>query len=52
MRGFQPACVLGAAAELNLFTVLGEQSLNAAQLAEKLPADPRRIAMLLDAVAA
>ena len=37
MNGFRPACVLGAAAELDLWTVLGEQSLTAEQLADWAP---------------
>jgi SAM-dependent methyltransferase len=49
---FRPACVIGAAAELDLWTTLGGQSLTAEQMAEKLGCDPRAIAMLLDAVAA
>jgi SAM-dependent methyltransferase len=49
---FRPACVLGAAAELDLWTTLGGQSLTAEQMAEKLGCDPRATAMLLDAVAA
>jgi SAM-dependent methyltransferase len=52
MRGFQPACVLGAAAELDLFTLLGEQSQTAGQLAEQTAAGPRAMAVLLDALAA
>ena len=52
MRDYQPACVLGAAAELNLFTLLGQQSRSAAELAKMAAADPRAMTMLLDAVAA
>ena len=52
MRGFQPACVLGAAAELDLFTILGEQSQTAEQLAEQTAAEPRAMTVLLDALAA
>ena len=52
MNGFRPACVIGAAAELDVWTALGDQSHSAKQLAEKLHADPRAMAMLLDAVAA
>ena len=52
MNGFRPACVIGAAAELDLWTALGDQSLSAEQLAEKLHADLRATTMLLDAVAA
>jgi SAM-dependent methyltransferase len=49
---FMAACVVGAAAELDLFTVLGEESESASELAEKLRADRRATAVLLDAVAA
>jgi hypothetical protein len=52
MGSFRPACVIGAAAELDLWTVLGGQSLTAEQMAENLRCDPRATAMLLDAVAA
>ena len=52
MNGFRPACVIGAAAELDLWTALGGQPLSAGQLAEKLGCDLRAITMLLDAVAA
>jgi SAM-dependent methyltransferase len=51
ISGFRPACVIGAAAELELWTALGGQSLSAGQLAEKLGCDLRAITMLLDAVA-
>ena len=50
--GFQQACLLGAAAELDLFTVLGEEALTVEELAERLASDRRATAMLLDAVAA
>jgi precorrin-6B methylase 2 len=50
--GFMPACVIGAAAELDVFTTLGDGALPAAAVAEKLTADPRATAVLLDAVAA
>ncbi len=52
MNGFRPACVIGAAAELDLWTALQGQPLSAGQLAEKLGCDLRAITMLLDAVAA
>ena len=52
MRDYQPACVLGAAAELNLFTLLGDRSRSAVELAEEASADPRAMAMLLDALTA
>ncbi len=50
--GFRPACVIGAAADLDLWTNLGEQSLSAQQLADRLQCDLRGLTMLLDAVAA
>ena len=49
---FQVACVMGAAAELDLWTAIGRDRLSAQQVAERLGADPRATAMLLDAVAA
>lgn len=51
MNGFRAACVIGAAAELDIWTALGDRSLSAAQLADQLGADHRATAMLLDAVA-
>ena len=51
-RAFQPACVLAAAADLELFDYLVERPLRAADLAEKLGADRRGVAVLLDALAA
>lgn len=50
--GFETPCVLGAAAELDLFTILSRRPASAAGLAELLGSDPRATAMLLDAVAA
>ncbi len=52
MNGYRAACVIGAAAELDLWSVLGEHSLTAAQLADRLGCDLRAVSMLLDAVAA
>lgn len=52
MHGFRPACLLGAAAELDLWTKLGEESLSAEQLAGRLECDLRALTMLLDALAA
>ena len=51
-RNFQPTCVLAAAAELELFDVLAGRPLTAAQAARKLAADPRAVAVLLDALTA
>jgi len=50
--GYQPACVVGTAAELDLFSHVGDGELTAAELAEAIEADGRATAMLADAVAA
>lgn len=52
MTDFMSACVIGAAAELDLFTLLGHGPLSADEVADQLRADRRATAMLLDAVAA
>jgi predicted O-methyltransferase YrrM len=52
MAGFRPACVIGAAAELDLFTAIGQQALTLETIAEKVHGDRRAIRILLDAVAA
>jgi SAM-dependent methyltransferase len=52
MNGFRPACIIGAAAELDLWTAIGDQPLLAEQLAKKLNTNLRATTMLLDAVAA
>jgi precorrin-6B methylase 2 len=52
IRAFQPACVLIAAAELDLFSVLDEQPATSATLAARLNADGRATAILLDALVA
>ena len=52
MNGFRPACVIGAGAELDLWTVLGDGSLTAEQLADRLGCDLRALTMLLDATVA
>jgi predicted O-methyltransferase YrrM len=52
MGGFRPACVIGAAAELDLWGRMGDERLSAEALAKMLECDLRAIAMLLDAVAA
>ena len=52
MSGFRPACVIGAAAELDVWSALAEDPLTASQLAERLGCDPRAVTMLLDALAA
>lgn len=51
-RGFQPACVLAAAAELDVFSALHPRPLSAPELAARLAADGRAAAVLLDALAA
>ncbi len=52
VRGFQPACVLLAAADLNVFTILKTKPMSAKAVADKLEADTRAITILLDALAA
>jgi predicted O-methyltransferase YrrM len=52
MAGFRPACVIGAAAELDLFTTIGQQAMPLETIAEKVHGDRRAIRILLDAVAA
>jgi SAM-dependent methyltransferase len=52
MSANMPGCVLGAAAELDLFTRLGERSADAEQISGELGSDRRATAMLLDALAA
>jgi predicted O-methyltransferase YrrM len=49
---YQPACVLAAAVDLDLFTVVGGRSLTAAAISRELNGDPRATAILLDALAA
>jgi ubiquinone/menaquinone biosynthesis C-methylase UbiE len=51
-RGFQAACVLGAAAELDVFRCLAERPGTARDVAGKLRCDARAMAVLLDALAA
>lgn len=51
-RQFQPACVLGAAAELDVFSCLGDAQRTAEELAERLGADRRATRVLLDALVA
>jgi hypothetical protein len=52
VRAFQAACVLTAAAELNIFGTLQNSPMTAESLAAKLGADPRAATVLLDALAA
>ncbi|MHC4532932.1 MAG: methyltransferase [Planctomycetota bacterium] len=51
-RLFQPACVLAAAADLDVFTPLHEKSMAAQALASKLGTDLRATTILLDALVA
>ncbi len=52
VRAFQPACVLTAAAELDIFSVLCKKPMTAKSLAGKLNSDIRATTILLDALAA
>ena len=49
---FMPTCVLGAAAELDLFTLLADEPASAGQVARWLGSDRRATTMLLDALVA
>jgi SAM-dependent methyltransferase len=51
-RSFQPVCVLTAAVALDVFSPLHTKSMTAGALADDLSADPRAMAVLLDALAA
>jgi len=51
-RGFQAACTIVAAAELDLFSALADRPASAAALAGKIEADKRAMAVLLDALVA
>lgn len=50
--GFMPACVIGAAAELDLFGALDRRSAPAQTIADRLGSDRRATTILLDAVVA
>jgi hypothetical protein len=52
VRGFQGACVIAAAAELDVFTALDSRPATAAALAGRIGSDPRATAVLLDALVA
>lgn len=52
VRAFQPACILTAGAELDVFTALHNQPMTAPCLATKLGTNSRATAVLLDALAA
>ena len=49
---FMPTCVLGAAAELDLFTLLADEPSSAEQVARSLGSDRRATTVLLDALVA
>lgn len=49
---FEGACVLGAAAELDLFSLLADEPATAEQVAERLGSDRRCMEVLLDAAVA
>jgi hypothetical protein len=51
-NGFRASCVLGAAAELDLFTALGSRAMTAEEIAATLSSDVRGMRILLDALAA
>jgi SAM-dependent methyltransferase len=51
-NSFMDSCVIGAAAELDLFTALADEPATAEALARKLGTDLRATAMLLDALGA
>ncbi|HPD29578.1 MAG TPA: methyltransferase [Phycisphaerae bacterium] len=50
-RAYQPACVIAAAADLDLFTVIADQEMAADTLAGRLQVDTRALTVLLDALA-
>ena len=51
-NSYQPACVLAAAADLELFSAMGLGPFTAGEVVEGLSADPRGVGVLLDALAA
>lgn len=51
-RSYKPACVLAAAADLDLFSAFSDKPLTARDIAAALDADPRGTTILLDALAA
>ncbi len=52
VRGFQPACVVIAGADLDVFSILHAKPVNAGRLAAKIKGDLRATTILLDALAA
>jgi len=51
-RSYQPACIITAAADLELFEVLSNGPLNGQKVAEQLEVDLRAVTMLLDGLVA
>ena len=52
IKGFQPACVLFAAADLDVFTLLKAKTMTSQALSIKLETDPGATTILLDALVA
>jgi predicted O-methyltransferase YrrM len=52
VRAFQPACVITAATDLDVFTVLDGQAMTALMLAARVGGHPRATTILLDALVA
>lgn len=52
VRGFQPACVIIAGADLDVFSSLSARPATAARLAARLKGDVRAVTVLLDALTA
>jgi len=50
-RAYQPACIITAAAELDLFSALEDRPMDGESLARELHCDPRATTILLDALA-
>jgi hypothetical protein len=50
--GYWKTCALHAAVQLDVFTVMADKRLSAGDIAEQLRADPRALAMLLNALTA
>lgn len=51
-RSYQAACILAAAADLDLFSVLADEALSSKEVAHRLNADHRGTRILLDALVA
>ncbi len=52
VKAFQPACILAAAAELDIFAALNNGPMSSLSLAAQLASNPRATRILLDALAA